>query len=413
MARINARGLGLVLKPGHPVTLVLGAGVSRARGVPLWTELLREAWKVVFDEDPYASDADLLKRARAAGESAGLPSAFLDRLDVRRHPFEVQFAFEEIFDRLRWSESNVPLLKRLGVRRGSEGRTRPRSNEHRASELLTDLLRKILYAGESGREHTLQDEPDTLSLIAEAVYASALSEQDQRLISQVITFNVDDLLEREANSRSRRLALPPAQRWDRVPPAVPIYRASAFRPLPVRQAIAIYHLHGFVPKDASRYEFRLEDSSLAPEDLRPPAESLVFTDEQYWRSVGNLSGFASRVFLNALSERCVFIGLSMTDLNIIRWLAIDAIERSDDFREMAGGWEDPAEVEWVLGEYLSRHYWITDARNAKDDSFSAAVLRSTLWRRGIQIIDIPSWESKAFHAWWRARFLAPTAKSDT
>ena len=71
----------------------------------------------------------------------------------------------------------------------------------------------------------------------------------------------------------------------------------------------------------------------------------MFTDEQYWRAVGSPGRFASRVFAEALSGRCVFIGLSMTDLNIIRWLALDAIERTDDFRQLTSAWDDSIEVE--------------------------------------------------------------------
>ena len=100
----------------------------------------------------------------------------------------------------------------------------------------------------------------------------------------------------------------------------------------------------------------------------------------------------------------------MTDLNIIRWLAQDAIERSDDFRRLTFGWSDPTEVEYNVGEDLSRHYWITVAPSRKgdrrDELIGPDVRRSTLGRRGVMCIDIPSWESTEFHTWWQARFLA-------
>jgi hypothetical protein len=263
--------------------------------------------------------------------------------------------------------------------------------------IFTDLLRKILYRGQPRRTRVERRSPDTLSLIAQAVRKSAMSEERQRLIAQVITFNADDLLEREVNVHSRR----------RIPLAVPIYRASAVRPLPARRAIAIYHVHGFVPQNASSYPYLTEDGEI--NDVQPPAESLVFTDEQYWRTVGKFGGFASRVFLGALSGRCLFIGLSMTDLNIIRWLALDAIERGDDFRQLTSGWSNPTEAEFDLIEDLSRHYWVTEDRSEERHGskrpFSERVLRRALERRGVRCIDIPSWESKEFHDWWQARFL--------
>lgn len=356
-------------------------------------------WETVFGEDPYALDIELLERAQIVCRREGLPTEFLDRLDIRRHPFELQFAFEEIFDRLRWQASDEGTRKRLGLRPLAKQRdARLASNEQRASELFADLLRKALYRGLPRGSHRGTKPNDTLSLIAQAVRKSAMSDEHQRLIAQVITFNVDDLLELEVNAGCRR----------RIPYALPIYRASALRPLPSRRAIGIYHLHGFIPMKPSQYPHLMEDSWI--DNIQLPAESLVFSDEQYWRTVGNPSGFASRVFSGALSGSCLFIGLSMTDLNIIRWLAQDAIERSDDFRRMASGWSDPTEVEYNIFEELSRHYWITprksEGQDMRQEPIGERVLRSTLDRRGVTCIDIPSWESREFQAWWKARFLS-------
>jgi len=155
----------------------------------------------------------------------------------------------------------------------------------------------------------------------------------------------------------------------------------------------------------SLYPHLLEDAQI--DNIQPPAESVVFTDEQYWRAVGHPSGFASRVFSSALSGHCLFIGLSMTDLNIIRWLALDAIERSDDFRRLASGWHSPTEVEYNVIEELSRHYWITQGTpDEQEGPTGECVLRSTLAGRGVECIDITSWESSEFQAWWKACFLS-------
>jgi hypothetical protein len=381
------------------VTLVLGAGVSFARGLPLWPELLRRTWKAAFDEDPYIEDSDLLEQAREAGRREGLPAEFLARLDVRRHPFELQFAFEDIFHALRWLGSDEEARKflRLRPRKKQQG-MRPASNEQQTSEVFADLLRKVLYHDLPHINKREKTQEDTLSLVAQAVLRSAKREEQQRLISQVITFNVDDLLECEVNAGCRR----------RVPYAIPIYRASALRPLPSRRSIPIYHLHGFIPRKPSAYPYLTEDGWI--DNVQLPVESLVFTDEQYWRTVGNPTGFASRVFSAALSGCCLFLGLSMTDLNIIRWLAQDAIERSDDFRRMTGGWDDPREIEFNISEELCRHYWITPGVPAVDDPGQQPIgehlLRSTLDRRGVLCIDIPSWESREFKNWWKARFLS-------
>jgi len=392
---IRDYGLRERLRTGKPVTLVLGAGVSLARGLPSWSDLLRRTWRIVFGEDPYLQDAELLDRVRSACRREDLPIEFLDRLDVWRHPFELQFAFEHIFDTLRWRVSEDGIRKKFGLRPRAKQRAQMASNEQQASELFADLLRKVLYSGSRRRSRTKTKPLDTLSLIARAVRRSAMAEEHQRLISQVITFNVDDLLEREVNAGCRR----------KIPYAVPIHRPSALRPLPNRRAIAIYHLHGFTPLQPSLYPHFTEDGQIP--DAKPQAESLVFTDEQYWRTVGNPIGFASRVFTGALSGQCLFIGLSMTDLNIIRWLAQDAIERNDDFRRLASGWPDPAEVEFNAAGELLRHYWLTKGPAKRpQEPIGSNVLRTTLQRRGVITIDIPSWNSKEFQSWWKGCFLS-------
>jgi len=270
------------------------------------------------------------------------------------------------------------------------------SNEQATADVFSYLLRNALYQRRRRANIPLAG-PDTLSLIARVVRRNAKLPAQERLIDRVITFNVDDLLEREINAGCRR----------RVPYAVPIARASAVRPLTVQRSIAVYHLHGFVPMASSRYAHWMDDGWI--ENVKAASESLVFTDEQYWRTVGNPAGFASRLFANALAGRCLFIGLSMTDVNIVRWLAQDAIERSDDFRRLTRDW-DTQEAEFNVSEELSRHYWITQQRPdqlAGQNSFRLTdVLRNTLSRRGVTSIDIPSWHSKEFRDWWRACFLS-------
>jgi hypothetical protein len=366
----------------------------------LWFELLRQTWLAVFEKDPYALEVDLLGRAKDASRRTGLPQEFVERLEVRRHPLELQLAFEQIFDRLRWQTQDMaePRVRRHLARRPKGEAARPPTNEEVATELFTELLRRILYRGEVHRTQGKAKRSDTLSLVARAVRHSAMKTEAERLIKQVVTFNVDDLLEREVNGRSRR----------RIPYAVPIYRASAVRPLPSRHALCIYHLHGFVPRRRGGYPHFTENGEISK--VQPPAESLVFTDEQYWRALANASGFASRVFLGALSGRCIFIGLSMTDLNLIRWLAQDAIERNDDFRRLASGWADPLEAEFNTVEEISRHYWITMQPSPDHESNELSIgdqaLRGTLQRRGVECIDIPAWDSREFHDWWKRCFLS-------
>ena len=393
---IDDLGLFKALNRGYPVTLVLGAGVSRARGLPLWPELLRAAWELVMGNDPYASDCELLERSRDACRAAGISPDFVRRLDLTRHPLELQFAFECIFDRLLWSETRHALRGKLKLR--GQAKQDGMANEQLAADAFAALLRKILYKGQQGPLQSNIRATDTLSLVARAIRRSALAVGGRRVVSQVITFNVDDLLEQVVNANHRKQL------------AFPVTRAADVSHFTRRSCLSIYHLHGFVPQHPSRYPFRTWDGGEIIK-ARLLVESLVFSDEQYWRTVANPAGFASRTFVHALSGVCVFIGLSMTDLNIIRWLAQYAAEAKHEFRLMAAEWKDADEVEFDGREELSRHFWITDQKADEPSEeitsdFGVYVLRQLLGLRGVQVIEIPSWTSKAFHELWRAGFLS-------
>jgi SIR2-like domain len=394
---INDSGLSDVMKRYFPVTLVLGAGVSRGRGLPLWSELLQEAWKKVSDKDPYSESNALLFRARQVCAEAGIPAEFIRRLDFYRHPLEYQLGFESIFNQLRWSKKRTVVETKLKrSKREQAAAAKFLSNEQRTSEIFAALLRKILYRSQKNNVSANFRGNDTLSLVAQAVRRSALAPIGERIVTRVITFNVDDILEQNANGGGRLVARPVARSTDIVH-------------LGDRKTIGIYHVHGFVPQDPKRYPYYAQDGSIIA-DIRLPIESLVFTDEQYWQTVGDPSGFAARVFSQALSGICVFIGLSMTDINLLRWLAQYSTEVKRDFRSMAAGWTDSDNIEFNAWREGSRHYWITDQAFAKDADFGMRVLKSVLHNRGVEIIRIPSWNSEEFRKWWRVTFLSGRGK---
>ena len=89
---MDDKGLAQQLKRGQQVTLVWGAGVSRSPGLPLRSDLLRGAWKIVNGNDPYAVDTRLLECCQAACRVGGVPTDFIERLDIRRHPLGLQAA---------------------------------------------------------------------------------------------------------------------------------------------------------------------------------------------------------------------------------------------------------------------------------------------------------------------------------
>ena len=86
----------------------------------------------------------------------------------------------------------------------------------------------------------------------------------------------------------------------------------------------MYHIHGFVPSDRMlTYERHFD-------------HMLVFTDIQYWLTSATTSSFSNRVITSALGEgHCIFVGLSMTDINLIRWLALRTSEKDRDLSRVS------------------------------------------------------------------------------
>lgn len=192
----------------------------------------------------------------------------------------------------------------------------------------------------------------------------------RRRITRVVSFNVDDLLEQAA------FVLAPRQRALK-----PVVRAS-HHPRRGRgeQAIPLYHLHGYLPSSP-----RAKWHDGAP-------DTLVFTDLQYWQSVASPLSFANRVMAFALHDsRCIFVGLSMTDLNLLRWLAFRQHELQQDKASQFGAGRGGAPERRSLHQALDRHFWI---RPAKDDT--TGFVGDCLALRGIRSVDVESWTGPSF-----------------
>ena len=234
-------------------------------------------------------------------------------------------------------------------------------------------LRAHLYDGLTRPTvEQLRTEHGTLPVLARALVAEH-ARGSARRIERVITFNADDLLVRAC------AALSPGR-----PVLKIVARASQHPERGIgQQPIPCYHLHGYLP---------------APGDGRWHEESpdtLVFTEAQYWRSVATPLSFANRVMSFALHDtRCVFIGLSMTDLNLLRWLAVRADEITIDkhIQFSAAPEEDGARTTQAVRRALRRHYWI-HAAGADPGGFLSAHLET----RGVRPVLLENgWGSNDF-----------------
>lgn len=318
------------LARGDDVSLVLGAGVAFSRSIPGWGKLAAQVCEAVG--------------VRVTDELRDRPGSL--------HPLALPIAFE--------------LAERAAARaRGGTASTRAKLG------VFETVVRDALYAS-----LTPGSPKDTLGVLASLVRREQALGSGRR-VRRVITFNADDLFEVEANGRHDAL---------RDPVVWPVTRESG-RPRMQRGAggkkpIPVYHVHGFLPRPRG------------PLAKHEAAHALVFTEAQYWKSFAEPTTFPNRVLMSALHDSvCVFIGLSMTDLNIARWLGTraNAIER-----ESAGA---PSAVQKAR---LRHHFWV---RSRPGPTSPEAFVTPILLARGVSAIDLDGW-GPPFEQWVERCFPA-------
>jgi hypothetical protein len=251
------------------------------------------------------------------------------------------------------------------------------------------VLGKNLYA----KARRPEDDPgfrkskESLAVLARLVVAEHRRRGECR-IANVITFNADDFFERavwlifgRGQFVGHRVVRPVAG-------STHGFLGSLSVPM-----ISVYHIHGLVQ---SKY-------------FRGNVRTLVFTDSQYWSTSASSFAFANRIMTSALSEgKCVFVGLSMTDVNLLRWLALRTLDRDRDLIDWirySPGQSRSRPISEFVERTFSRHFWI---RPSSDDPerFLADFLR----HRGIQAVEIKSWQGESFEELILQCFPARTKK---
>lgn len=220
------------------------------------------------------------------------------------------------------------------------------------------------------RDKEFESSSESLAVLGRLIVQEFEREQGRR-IDAVITLNADELLEQAAITLVQRKTI---GRYPGHP--FHVIGMSTHRDLgrQKKRRIPIYHVHGFIPQNPGFFDFNY---------------MLVFTDHQYWSTSASALTFANRIVSWALSESCcVFIGLSMTDINLIRWLALRALEFERDVTEAVESGHDG--VESILGTF-SRHYWIRP-RSTDPTGFLSWFMRL----RGIESVEIGEWKGKTF-----------------
>jgi hypothetical protein len=260
--------LGELYRNGQ-FSLFLGAGVSSSAGMPDWNKLLNSLFVTYLAQQ---LDPD-------------------DDID--------DGAISELVSRLNAVDEPSTLMAARYLRRGLTG---PGAD----TKAFTAAITKSLY---SLRNTSL---PIHSPLIA-AIAALCMPRRTGARVRSVVTYNFDDLLERQLDEKSILHRCIYTQNETNDPDELPVY-----------------HVHGFVPENAAGYE-----------DL--DSSTLVFSEEGYHKIYSDAYHWSNLVQLNNLRENhCLMVGLSMTDPNLRRLLDIAArsIERSKHFAFMKRLTED-------------------------------------------------------------------------
>ncbi|KAA8679854.1 SIR2 family protein [Vibrio gigantis] len=244
-------------------SLILGAGVSSSAGMPDWNTLLNSLFvrymAMKFDGDMTISDEDIT----------------------------------ELVQRLNVIDEPSALMAARYLRRGLSNNGRDAQG---FIEAVTDSLYKL-------RNTSF----DINSPLIKSLSSMCIPRRTGAKIKSVVTYNFDDLLERQLSSDSIQFRSIYTENESYDPDDLPVY-----------------HAHGFLPEDQSNYQ-----------DLNE--STLVFSEEGYHHIYSNPYHWSNLVQLNTFRENnCLMVGLSMTDPNLRRLLDISSknLEHSKHFAFM-------------------------------------------------------------------------------
>ena len=256
-----------VYRSESQIGLVLGAGVTKAAGVPLYRELARIVVK-------RAAKERLLDRSQAAVEY------LLNRCDDVGPEEMMQFVRVSIQD-----ETAFQRLMEWGL--------------YEKNKVRRDLKARRVSDPVYTRNSTLNA---VISFCA-APKGSPLAPLPQRRfetnhkVGAILTTNYDNLVEGAFGTKYKRERM-----------LKPVPSAKARESLEEKRIIPVYHIHGYV-------------SYLKTGRQRIVVHDLVAAEEDYFRTFYNLLGFANSVGMSFLRRfSCLFLGSAMQDANLRRFL---------------------------------------------------------------------------------------------
>ncbi len=233
-------------------SMFLGAGVSSSAGLPDWDTLLNSLFVSMLTE-------------------GGGAEKKIDNEQV-----------SSIVKRLRQVDGPSTLMLARYLRRGLSA-----GSGSEQSEFIRSVTEQL---------YGLRNQRFSLSSpLIKAIASLCTPSRTGAKIKSVLTYNFDDLLERELENR--QLAF-----------------RSIFEEIDLAgpEELPVYHVHGFLPEHRDKYP-NIEKATL------------VFSEEGYHQIYGDTYHWSNLIQLNSLKENaCLMVGLSLTDPNLRRLLEISS-----------------------------------------------------------------------------------------
>lgn len=224
------------------------------------------------------------------------------------------------------------------------------------------------------------------SLMALAKWLQRISARTQAPRS-ILTFNADGLLdtllrllETQQHIASKKLGIPPCRYYRSLRASQPPTTVSKN----VARRIPIYHIHGcLVP----------QSPALAKRPGRESRENLIFPETTYGRMSGKVYTWQQTLFLShAQAYRIVFIGLSMSDPNIRRWLAWCNENAVEEHKFQKQRFTDSARKRSISGNpndyFIGQNIWIEERPTSAQ---LAEVMEFSLAHLGTRICWLDKW----------------------
>ena len=297
-------------------SLCLGAGITRDI-VPTWFELTRRVVRESFDRSISRSEFEDLKSDLGWSLDSWIQAA-ANRYQSGENNLS---DFHGLLEHVLYGDL-LGSAEQYGLR--DEMATALNNPRHVKKDQTIEL------AG------FLEDEYGDTSLLRTAKLLIECANKD-RLPQAILTFNADTLLHTaiEIIQRDNHYSNPPPHGHPEYH-FTPILRTMAGKP---EVKIPIYHIHGAIKPGTERDVTKSYDSR----------DKLVFLEDDYLNVSSGGASWPQTIFMyHSQVSSLIFVGLSMSDSNIRRWLSSSNEIMSKDIRKVSG-----------VENFAPQHIWVT------------------------------------------------------